>query len=47
MSRRSKLRMLDILDAIDRIVDYVEGQGYQGFLDDMKTLDAGNLDDSE
>ena len=40
MSRRSELRILDILDAIDRINTYVQGQEYNDFLDDMKTQDA-------
>jgi hypothetical protein len=40
MSRREKLRLLDILDAIDRIVSYVEGMTYEAFLADRKTQDA-------
>jgi uncharacterized protein with HEPN domain len=40
MSRHEKLRLLDILDAIDRITSYVEGMEYDGFLADRKTQDA-------
>jgi len=40
MSRRSSLRILDILDAIDRIVSYVGGMSYDDFLADRKTQDA-------
>ena len=40
MSRHSQLRVLDILDAIDRIVSYVEGMSYESFLADRKTQDA-------
>jgi uncharacterized protein with HEPN domain len=40
MSRDSRLRVLDILDAIDRIASYVEGMSYEGFLADRKTQDA-------
>ena len=40
MSRHERLRILDILDAIDRIVSYVEGMSYEDFLADRKTQDA-------
>lgn len=40
MSRHSKLRILDILDAIDRITSYVEEMKYNEFLADRKTQDA-------
>ena len=40
MSRHSKLRVHDILDAIDRILTYVNGMQYQDFLADRKTQDA-------
>jgi uncharacterized protein with HEPN domain len=40
MSRHEKLRLLDILDAIDRITSYVEGMDYDDFLADRKTQDA-------
>ena len=40
MYRHSKLRILDILDAIDRTVSYVEGMKYEDFLSDRKTQDA-------
>ena len=40
MSRREKLRVHDILDAIDRIGSYVEGMDYEDFLTDRKTQDA-------
>jgi uncharacterized protein with HEPN domain len=40
MSRHSRLRILDILDAIDRIISYVEGMSYDDFLADRKTQDA-------
>ena len=40
MSRHSSLRVLDILDAIDRIASYIEGMSYEGFLADRKTQDA-------
>jgi uncharacterized protein with HEPN domain len=40
MSRHEKLRLLDILDAIDRIASYTEGMSYEGFLADRKTQDA-------
>lgn len=40
MSRHERLRLLDILDAIDRIGSYIEGMSYEGFLADRKTQDA-------
>jgi uncharacterized protein with HEPN domain len=40
MSRHSRLRIFDILDAIDRIASYVEAMTYEGFLADRKTQDA-------
>ena len=40
MSRRSELRVLDILDAIDRTLSYVEAMNYEDFLSDRKTQDA-------
>ncbi len=40
MSRRSQLRVQDILDAIDRIHSYVAGMDYEHFLADRKTQDA-------
>ena len=40
MSRHERLRLLDILDAIDRIGSYIEGMSYDGFLADRKTQDA-------
>jgi uncharacterized protein with HEPN domain len=40
MSRHEKLRLLDILDAIDRIASYVERMDYDDFLADRKTQDA-------
>ena len=40
MSRNERLRVLDILDAIDRITSYVEGMSYESFLADRKTQDA-------
>ena len=40
MSRHERLRILDILDAIDRITSYVEGTSYEDFLADRKTQDA-------
>ena len=40
MSRSSRLRLLDILDAIDRIASYVLGLDYEKFLTDWKTQDA-------
>jgi uncharacterized protein with HEPN domain len=40
MSRHEKLRLVDILDAIDRITSYVEGMDYDDFLADRKTQDA-------
>lgn len=40
MSRDSRLRLLDILDAIDRITSYVAGLSYEEFLADWKTQDA-------
>jgi uncharacterized protein with HEPN domain len=40
MSRDERLRILDILDAIDRITSYVEGMSYGDFLADRKTQDA-------
>ena len=40
MSRRSQLRVQDILDAIDRIASYVAGMDYEHFLTDRKTQDA-------
>ena len=40
MSRHEKLRLLDILDSIDRIISYVEGMGYEDFLADRRTQDA-------
>jgi len=40
MSRDERLRVLDILDAIDKIASYVEGLSYGDFLADPKTQDA-------
>jgi uncharacterized protein with HEPN domain len=40
MSRDEQLRLLDILDAIDRTISYVEGMTYDDFLADRKTQDA-------
>jgi uncharacterized protein with HEPN domain len=40
MSRDSRLRLLDILDAIDRIASYVAEMSYEEFLTDWKTQDA-------
>lgn len=40
MSRDSRLRLFDILDAIDRITSYVAGMTYEEFLTDWKTQDA-------
>jgi uncharacterized protein with HEPN domain len=40
MSRPERWRLLDILDAIDRTVSYVEGMDYDDFLVDRKTQDA-------
>jgi len=40
MSRDNRLRLLDILDAIDRIVSYVEGMDCKAFSADRKTQDA-------
>jgi uncharacterized protein with HEPN domain len=40
MSRHYRLRLLDITDAIDRIVSYTEGLNYPSFLEDIKTQDA-------
>lgn len=37
MSRPERLRLLDILDAMDRIASYVEGMDYAAFLADRKT----------
>lgn len=40
MSRRERLRLLDILDAIDRTISYAGGMTYSDFLVDRKTQDA-------
>lgn len=40
MSRHSRFRLQDILDAIDRVDSYVEGMTYPDFLADRKTQDA-------
>ncbi len=40
MSRHSRFRLQDILDAIDRVSSYVEGMTYADFLADRKTQDA-------
>jgi len=40
MSRHERHRLLDILDAIDRIGSYIGGMSYDGFLADRKTQDA-------
>lgn len=40
MSRHERLRILDILGAIDKISSYVEGMNYEDFLSDHKTQDA-------
>ena len=40
MSRHERLRLLDILDAIDRISSYVAGMSHEEFLADRKTQDA-------
>ncbi len=40
MSRNDRLRILDILDAIEKVSVYTAGQTYEDFLEDMKTQDA-------
>lgn len=40
MSRHERLRLMDILDAVDRILSYVSGMSYDDFLADHKTQDA-------
>lgn len=40
MSRNDCLRILDILDAIEKVFDYAAGQTYEDFLGDSKTQDA-------
>jgi uncharacterized protein with HEPN domain len=41
MSRRKwDLRISDIIEAIERILEYVEGMAFQQFADDRKTIDA-------
>ena len=40
MSRNDRLRILDILDAIDKVFCYAAGQTYEDFLEDAKTQDA-------
>lgn len=40
MSRHSRFRLQDILDAIDRVSSYVQGMTYPDFLADRKTQDA-------
>ncbi|MBU1261026.1 MAG: DUF86 domain-containing protein [Planctomycetes bacterium] len=40
MSRHTELRLLDILDAIERIFSYAKGMSYKSFLADQKTQDA-------
>jgi hypothetical protein len=40
MSRHERLRILDILGAIDRIGSYIEGMSYESCLADRKTQDA-------
>ena len=35
-----KLRIEDIIDAVDRIFHYVQGLDYTSWLDDQKTIDA-------
>jgi uncharacterized protein with HEPN domain len=40
MSRHTELRLLDILDAIERVFTYVKGMTYKDFLSDSKTQDA-------
>ncbi len=40
MSRHTELRLLDILDAIERIFSYAKGMRYNNFLTDRKTQDA-------
>jgi uncharacterized protein with HEPN domain len=40
MSRNDRLRILDILDAIEKVFEYAAGQTYEAFLGDMKTQDA-------
>lgn len=40
MSRPERLRLLDILDAMDRIASYAKGMSYEVFLADRKTQDA-------
>ncbi len=40
MSRHEKQRLLDIVDAVDRIISYVAGMDYDDFLADRKTQDA-------
>ena len=38
--RRWKLRVRDILDAIENIQQYIEGLDYDAFINDRKTMDA-------
>ncbi len=38
MSRHEKLRLLDILDAIDRITSCVDEMGYDDFLADRQVV---------
>lgn len=41
MSKRdSRLLIKDILEAIDRILDYTEGMNFESFESDQKTVDA-------
>ena len=40
MSRHTELRLLDILDAIERVFSYVKGMSYKDFMADQKTQDA-------
>jgi uncharacterized protein with HEPN domain len=40
MSRRSDLRLLDIIEAIDNIAVYTHGMSFEAFLNDNKTKDA-------
>lgn len=40
MSRRSDLRLLDIIEAIDNVEVYTHGMSFEMFLEDKKTKDA-------
>ena len=38
--RNWKLRITDIIEAIEKILSYVEGMAFDEFVDDPKTIDA-------